>query len=351
MWLPTAERRGEIQFYIAKSLSYPTRLALAFGLIAVGFIVQVALLSTPIWFVGVAGVFAGVLLLLTKGYENTAKPSRKIQEWRPARREEVERIVTINEKQKRWDQDVVDITCTRGCLTFVAVLVLLVVLAFAGPFMQFVSQRGGLPSIGSGRFFDRFMNELVEFAFSGLPRTSMLLFVNALVMVVPFWLTGVRSILKNDRLVVKAKMIMGIERAFKGLKREGEEFQYQMQTAAARDGSGDIPRDIKAIVAFHDGPEDFLGLQMQISVNNVQGKDYPYFYCVLVAKESFGELKVGRPERKIVVEPSFDNGVNIAVIRQHTTKKSGYHTAQVTANRIFRFAIAQARDILGEHSS
>ena len=145
MWLPTAERRAEIQFYIAKSLPYSIRLALAFGLIAAGFIVQVALLSTPIWFVGVAGVFAGVLLLLTKGYRNAAKPSRKKQDWRPARREEVERIVTINAEQKRWDRDFVDITCARGCFTFVAVLVLLAVVAFVGPLMQFVSQRNLLP--------------------------------------------------------------------------------------------------------------------------------------------------------------------------------------------------------------
>ena len=39
MLLPQAERRGEIHFYLAKSLPYGLRMAISFLLMAVGFLI------------------------------------------------------------------------------------------------------------------------------------------------------------------------------------------------------------------------------------------------------------------------------------------------------------------------
>jgi len=319
MWLPPAERRGEIHFYFAKSLPYGTRMTLAFCLIAAGLLLQFILLSQPFWWAAAFLVLAGVSLLLTRGYANVASARVRSREWRPARREEVQRILELNKKQKAWDIDAVDISNVWGC--FVLFLIIAVVgfavYAIAGP-------------------FDR----------SPLSRMIVL---NAAVMFLPFWITGTRSILKNDKLVTKAKMMLAIEDLFAASgKREGEDFQYQLQVSESKDEKGQVPSDVKAILLFHSASPDFLGLQMQISINSVQGTDYPYFYCVLVAKPEFGGfhqcLKTG--PRGITVEVNTENDVDVCVIRQATTKNSGYHTKPRDAANIFQHALTQARQLL-----
>jgi len=165
----------------------------------------------------------------------------------------------------------------------------------------------------------------------------------------PFWITGTRSILKNDKLVIKAKMMLAIEELFAASgKGEGEDFQYQLQVSESKDEKAQVPSDVKAILLFHNASPDFLGLQMQISINSVQGSDFPYFYCVLVAKPEFGGfhqcLKTG--PRGITVEVSSEKGADVCVIRQATTKNSGYHTKPRDAANIFQHALAQARRLL-----
>ena len=157
-----------------------------------------------------------------------------------------------------------------------------------------------------------------------------------------------RYILKNDKLVVKAKMFLNLETRFNTQKSDGEEFGYQLQTARARGSKGEVPRDVKAVVRFAKGPEEFLGLQMQIAINSVQGKDYPYFYCVLVAKENLGQFvenHLDAPPGGIVLEPKYQDGVYVAVMRQATTKNSGYHTDLKAAAKIFGYALKQARAV------
>jgi hypothetical protein len=166
---------------------------------------------------------------------------------------------------------------------------------------------------------------------------------NFVVMLAPFWFTGVRSILKNDRLVNKAALLLGIEEEFARVRHDGEEFEFQLQTAPTGDQAGQMPVDLKATIRFRDGPPAFLGLQMQISINSVQGKDYPYFYCVLVAKDEFGAIRVGPPPKGLVVEPGEEAGVRVVVYRQQTTKNSGYHTDKGQARRILGFALQETR--------
>jgi len=318
MLLPAHERRGEIHFFVAKRLPYDVRLTVAFGLMAVGLMLEIVFLNSMFW-VGLPAILAGVALLLTKGFDNTVVQKGVSQEWRPARREEVERIVALNKRQREWDRDAVDITCTRG---FWVLAGLTIVVVLAGLGLWSFSKTAGI-----------------------------MLFANGVVMIIPFWVTGVRSILKNDKLVVKANMLIEINRAFERIKQTGEEFQYQIQTGEARDGRGDVPRDLKALLAFHDGPAEFLGVQMQIAINSVQGTDFPYFYCVLVARPEFGGLKLNEFRtlpKGIVLEPKRETDVDIMVIRQRTTKNSGYHTKVDIAANIFLYALHQARRLIAE---
>ena len=324
MLLPTAERRGDIHFYLAKSLPYPTRLAVAFSFFMLGMLVQFVGGPMGIW-AGLPIVFVGTLLLLTKGYQNRVIRGAATNEWRPSRREEVARIIEISKRQKKWDMDAVDISNPIGCLCLFALL-------GAGAFTFFVVSIMGLPG-----------------------RTMLLscaILADAAIMLLPFWVTGVRMILRNDALVVKAKLMLGVEDNYTAAgPREGEQFQYQIQTAPVRKKDGEVPSDVKCLVSFPGASSDFLGVQAQIAINNVQGRDFPYFYCVLVAKKEFGMdwERMGPPPAKVILEPSHEGEVDIIVIRQITTKKSGYHTKAPMVSAIFSYALNEARRFLAEN--
>ncbi|HUW59432.1 MAG TPA: hypothetical protein VMZ06_00380 [Candidatus Bathyarchaeia archaeon] len=319
MLLPAVERRGEIHFYLAKSLSYGARLTAAFVLMAAGVAIQLAASGVNAALFTAAGcgvMLAGVILLLVKGYENKVRTVPGTAEWRPARRTEINRILAISKKQRKWDEDFFDITSGRGVLALIAVTILAVaVAAFA---MKFSERHGRL------------------------------ILLDSAVLLLPFWLTGVRSILKNDRLVVKIDTLLAAEKAHgKAASVAGEQFVWQLQVAKAAGGAGDVPHDVKAMLQFENAPPSFLGLQMQVSINSVNGSDYPYFYCILVAKPEHGLLKkpIPSPPANITIEPKRQGEVDVVVVRQTTTRNSGYETnAKATAN-IFRFSLEQARRV------
>lgn len=319
MLLPNAERQAEIHFHVAKWLPYAWRLFLAFSLIAVGLLVEAAFLDSIFW-CGLLMIAAGVSLLIARGYGNVALEQRKYSEWRAVRREDVLRILETNARQRKWDSDAIDITCIRGALTLVGAAALV----FAGAV-----------------FLSRGQVTLLQ-----------LLMLNAALMLLPFWLTGVRFILKNNQLIVKTRMLTELEQAYgQSERREGEVFEYQMQTAAARKTKGGIPHDVKAMLRFSGAPETFLGLQMQVCINSVQGKDYPYFYCVLVARPEFGGLERGGQVLQprglpLVVDARREDDVDILIIRRNTTIDSGYHTPKAEAVRILFYAVARARKLL-----
>lgn len=324
MLLPAPERRGELHFYFAKTLPYNVRLGIAFPLIAAGWFIEYMCFESGPWVIGLALVLAGISLLLVRGFDNTVRKFVASDVWKPVTRAEVERILELNRKQRKWDHAVVDITNPLGLFAFIVVLV---------------------SCAGVGYWIIR-TGELRP-----TDRQLTIIGVNMLALLVPFWVTGVRFILKNDQLIIKTKLLLQLHDAFrKSLGKEGETFQYQMQTARVKSGEGELPADLKALVQFSNGPSDFLGVQMQISINSVQGTDYPYFYCVLVARKGFGKLKknlLPPPPKKVLLEPSRDDEVEIMVIRQQTTKNSGYHTSFTAAQRIFEYALNSARQVIG----
>jgi hypothetical protein len=91
-----------------------------------------------------------------------------------------------------------------------------------------------------------------------------------------------------------------------------------------------MPADVKMKVKFKNQAEDFLGFYGQVSINTVQGQDYPYFYVVLVARESSKMISRVASTLKmppnVISEFSTQDDVEILVIRQYTTKKTGFYT-------------------------
>lgn len=318
MLLPAAERRGDICFVVAKSLPYTFRLLLAIILIAIGFVLQAVMIND--WIYGIVPIFCGVLLLLTKGYTNVVDASAGEGDWRTASRESIERILMIANKQRSWDQDLIDITCGTGFIGFLGVLILL----------------------GVGFMYVSNYSESL----------ALILLADAGVMIVPFWVTGVRSILKNDRLLTKCKILMNLENALNAQALKGASFRYQtMMVKAAQDGEEmtESPRDVRATVAFANAPQTFLGLQIQIAINSVQGTDFPYCYCVILFRPDFlGGQKIYLPQVEgIILERELKDDVCVIVVRQDTTASAkGYYTNDYACNELFQCALGQTQFLL-----
>ncbi len=71
---------------------------------------------------------------------------------------------------------------------------------------------------------------------------------------------------------------------------------------------------------------------MQVAINNVQGRDYPYLYCVVLGKEGLelpgSRRRHERPgyEIEFVTEKGRDGEVGFLVVRQHADDSGGWHT-------------------------
>ena len=317
MLLPDPLRRGEIHFHIAKSLPYGTRLAAILVLLTAGFVVQaVALAFGCVWGVLFGGLclFAATLLSLVKGYTNKPRELKGAREWKGAERENLAKILTISEKAKTWDQSFLDITCPRGCLALAGVL-----------FLVFV----GAVVLGD----------------LGFELLACVWVVDACVLILPHWVTGVRTVLTNAPLTIKAQLLLQVMDAWKAAAQADEKMLPQMEVLNTPEGQ--LPQDAKLVLQMDRLGQDFLGLQTQVVINNVQGSDFPYLYCVLVARPKLGlhtQLQL-EPPAEIVAESKTQEDVQILIIRQHTTKTSGYHTDAAAALRIFQYALSQARTL------
>jgi hypothetical protein len=320
MLLPEPQRRGEIKFLIAKSLLYTSRLALIAFLLAAGFILQFA--TANLW-LGGAILFVGTLLSLVHGYSNIPDEQEAQKEWRAADREKLEKILQINQATQKWDRSFIDITCGRGFM-------ILFLLALLIGFLTF-----HLSSLGE----DWLAAALV---------------VDSAILLVPHWITGVRRILTNPPLIIKIEHYLDAWDAWQKNPLETEIMQAQIQVK--KFPNGEIPFDAKLILNSNAATKDFLGLQVQISFNHVEGTDYPYFYCVLVARPDFQLLKKydrvdatkkATPDN-VILERSHEevDNVDVIVIRQQTTKTSGYHTKKPACLAILTHSINIMREIL-----
>jgi hypothetical protein len=311
MLLPDPRRRGEIHFSLAKSLPYNRRLTIIAVLLAAGFAVEL------FWnlYVGAGLLLVATLLAIVKGFSNIPQDLQGASKWQGAERAQLENIITLDRKSRQWDQSALDITCGLGAavlLLFLAVMAGVTVLLFA----------------------------------NGLTWLAQAWALDGGVLLLPHWVTGVRQILKNDPLTVKVRMLLSIMDFWEQNRQEGEALMPQMEVLSTK--AGEIPRDAKLVLRLSRLGDAFLGLQVQIVLNRVQGSDYPYLYCVLVARKAFGMFqKLGTPQvpEAIVAESQTDpaQGVDVLVIRQETTQTSGYHTNPAAAARIFACALAEAR--------
>jgi hypothetical protein len=313
MLLPDARRRGEIQFVLARSLPYSRRMALIAVLLAGGLAVQVLV---SVW-AGAALLLAASLLAIVQGFSNIPEDLAGPREWRGAERGQLENILRLDRKSRSWDISLIDVTCGQGAVAFLLIAAVTSVAAYA-----------------------------LSISYHEWLAKALVLDVCALL--VPHWITGVRRILTNDPLTVKVRQLLSVVNCWEAIRIEGEVMAPQM--TVIRGPKGEMPCDAKLVLRLEPLGEKFLGVQVQVVLNRVQGKDYPYTYCVLVARPQLKMLQRLRltPPAGIVVEPKRQGDVDILVVRNRTTKTSGYHTPPMISRAIFQYALQQARSLLAE---
>jgi len=327
----SADQQAIVVFLVCKSLVYWKRMLLAFGCILVGLFLQYYL-PWNFW-IGIPFILAGNLFLLVRGYDNRVRfdkyaPDAAWEQIDEGKLPEVDRLV---KKMKKWDRSILDASNGLGGLIFIVLLII----------------------FGGGLIWGTSESELFFFIPS----------LDAAILFLPHWFTGQRSIITKPKLLLKLKFIKKLLKKMddrlklkfikKLLKKMDDRLQsHQVEYFMLLKGEDSkVPSDVKFRVKIGNQHPDFLGFYGQIVTNSVSGKRYPYFYVVLVTKKGYGLQEAFAsysPPGNIMKEYKVEEDVEVLVIRQTTTRTSGYHTSFGKMRRIFLEGLKLAEKVAVE---
>ncbi len=291
------------------------------------------LLAAALWLVGLAVVtFApaavapvGILLLLgghlplwarTQTLAPGGATPRHEEVWAPVEDDWLARIEALEKRGARWDTTPWDASNLWGALCLLLAASLVGVLAL-------------LAGAASPPLFLRL----------GLAGGAL---------VVPLWFNGIRTTWNPSELRKKGEAL-AVARAVAETQAAGE--LDPVPLLALREGRrGRYPVDARLMLrpAADDG-SGFLGVQVQVALNNVQGTDYPYLYCVVLGKPGFRLPPSGHPAAwpgwtlRPVYERGEGDGAVYLVIRQHADRSGGWHTAPEQIRELVGRALEEAR--------
>jgi hypothetical protein len=255
---------------------------------------QVFLLGLGVFFLAIGNLF-----LLARGYDLRPGKGGQSGEWGRTTRDRFRAVRDLERKVRAWDETLVDLTCALGIVSLAMVV--------------------GMVVLGAA-----LLSSIPETEFWAIPFA-----IDAGVLILPHWITGTRRGWRPIELKVQ---IDSLEMALAEIERYADP-PCQIQPMLEMSGSGEnqVPTAARVFIRFPDGPEDFLGLQLQVAVNNVQGTKYPYLYAVIIAKKSFGLLEkhkeqIRKSAHPLTVESTSEDDADVIIVRQATTKTSGYHT-------------------------
>lgn len=310
----TRDDRKRIHFKVFPTLAYWPRMLLALASIVAGVAVQLTG-SILALIAGAVGVFLGLLLTMVDSKTNKPKGVRGKRSWERVTREEYQRVVRLVEEGKRWARrDVYGATNLAGCAVFLLLAVGLVV-AF-GTFLA-----------------------------GGDGESARIVAVDGALFLVLTFFAGARKAWQPGDLLVKIRTLDRFldQQARRPIPRLKVQPMLEVQT-----GSKDrqLPRDARLLFTIDDAPEDLIGFQVQCSINRVSNTPYPYVYAVIIARKALGlgaamaRFAVGAKD--VLSFEEADEEVDVAVLRQRTTKTSGYHTKEADQDRIFSQAVGIA---------
>ena len=245
--------------------------------------------------------------LIVRGYDNRVKFGKYSPSygWEQADESKIQEVEQFVKKMKKWDRSLIDISNGLGKFSLIVWLIVFGVIGLMGYF------DGNMPFLTIA--------------------------VDAFLLFFPHWVTGTRSIQTQPNLLFKINLIKRLlKRRDIASRMQHHEIEYFLLLKGVEERK--VPEDVKLRVNIHNQNQDFLGYYGQIVINRIGDKKYPYFYVVLVAKKRYG-LKTAftsyHPPSKIIKEFKTEGDVEVLVIRQKTTKTSGYHTKDRDIRRLF----------------
>jgi hypothetical protein len=295
--------QGIVEFKTWKSLMYNTRLLISLGFIITGFIFQY--LSYNI-LPGVVIIFLGNILLLPSGYTNRVNLGQfdPQSDWEKAEKRKLDELLTLDRKIRKWDLSTIDVSNALGGFLF---FILLGVIGYLGWLAFFENDN----------------------------KTMQIITVDAAVLLIPYWLTGLRSIFTVPKLTKKIKLINTLLSQVEP-QLQAHKVEYFL---LLKGKDTQVPTDVKFKVNIANQHKDFLGFYGQVTLNNVQGTFYPYFYVVMVARKDFGLQQVYQSYRhslQTVKEFKKQKDVEVLVIRKNAkVGAKGYYTSKNQVQYIF----------------
>ena len=97
-----------------------------------------------------------------------------------------------------------------------------------------------------------------------------------------------------------------------------------------------IPEDVRLMIEPKRKPGDFVGVQIQVAINNGPNGAVPYMYAVFLCKgkgKTFAHLSKAS-YAPMLKEPGGDNEYGYIVVRQRTSG-GGYHTDPEDCRRLY----------------
>ncbi len=316
LW-PTTAEAATLRFLLPMA-SLRARLLPAIGSITLGVCLWslLPLLLAP---VGLVLVLVGHLLLWVRT-QTTAPGGATPQHedlWAPVEDDWLQRVDALEKSGERWDVTPWDLSNVTGCLTLLCLL---------GALAAGVVLAAGALDLG----------------------LALRLAVGGAVLFVPLWLNGMRTTWNPSELRKKGEALAVAREAAASLLRG--EFDL-VPTLALREGRrGKYPVDARLMLRpKHEDASGFLGVQVQVAMNNVRGTDYPYLYAVVLGKESFRFPDFPRDRTvgdvRLVLERGQDKGVRFLVVRQHADETGGWHTPPEVIADIVAAALEFARTV------
>lgn len=310
---------GELEMlrFLVPFRSLGTRLWLAGGLLLGGLALW--------WLVPWVGVFGLPMMVLGHVFlavrSQTTAPGgatpRHEEIWVPVEDDWLQRVEELERRGERWDTTPWELSNRVGCLAFLGVL--------AG---------AALLGLAAAALLD--------------PGAGLRVATGAALLVAPLWLYGWRTTWNPSELRKKGEALEVARRVAE--EHGGDDFDAVPMLALREGRRGRYPVDAKLMLrpASDDG-SGFLGVQLQVAMNNVQGTDYPYLYAVVLGKKGF-RLPQGGSRKpwegwtvKPVYERSEDAEVTWLVIRQHADTGGGWHTKPEHVREIVARALDEGR--------
>ncbi len=301
---PDKNERSYLRFLIGEG-RFALRYLVAGGLFVLGFWLSLAGVLLPL---GLALILLGHLPLWVRRQKLAPAPAGAGGEpvWAPADPDWHLQIQQRIAKGRRWDQSFWDLSSPL-------VIVSLLVLGFVG-FLVF--------SAGVVVF-----DGLAWLPFS----------LAAFTLWAPMFLNGMRAPWHPNQLIIKAQALAPIGQVVQDVCPDAYDVVPLLGLVEGKRGRYPVDARVMLRPKADDG-SGFIGVQVQVCINSVQGKNYPYVYCVVLGKPEF-EIRASHP--KLVLEPGHGDDVRYLVVRQHADRRGGWHTSAKVVSQI----VTEAMDI------